>query len=40
MSFGVGYIDRRAAGKRQREVPRFGHERLSVFGIVDGEERR
>ena len=33
--FGIGYVNRVLMGSRDRRIGRFGHDRLSVYGIVD-----
>ena len=37
-SFGIGHIEKVLLGGRDERVDRLGHDRLSVFGIIDGEE--
>jgi len=37
-SFGVGHIEKVLTGANDDRIDRLGHHRLSVFGIVDGEE--
>jgi ATP-dependent DNA helicase RecQ len=39
MRFGVGHLAQVLAGKDSEKVRRFGHHRLSVFGIASPEER-
>jgi len=39
-SFGIGHIEKVLTGKADERVERHGHDRLSVFGIVEGEEAR
>ncbi len=38
MSFGIGYIESILLGQSSERSLMNGHEKLSVFGIVDGEE--
>jgi len=39
-SFGFGYLEKVLTGAADERVLQRGHERLSVFGIVEGEEVR
>jgi ATP-dependent DNA helicase RecQ len=39
-SFGVGHLEKVLGGNADERVEKFGHDRLSVFGIVDGDEMR
>jgi len=39
-SFGVGHLEKVLTGGSDERVEKLGHDRLSVFGIVDGEEAR
>jgi ATP-dependent DNA helicase RecQ len=39
-SFGVGYLEKVLIGQADERVLARGHDRLSVFGIVGGEEAR
>jgi len=38
MRFGIGHLTDVLAGRDTEKVRSFGHDRLSVFGIADGEE--
>ncbi len=37
-SFGVGHLEAVLTGRIDEKVSKFGHDQLSVFGIVSGEE--
>ena len=39
MRFGVAHLEAVLAGNDSEKVRQFGHDRLSVFGIMDGEEQ-
>ncbi|MBW8754078.1 MAG: DNA helicase RecQ [Sphingomonadales bacterium] len=39
-SFGFGYLEKVLTGQADERAVQRGHDRLSVFGIVDGEEAR
>jgi ATP-dependent DNA helicase RecQ len=39
-SFGMGHLEKVLTGQADERVLQRGHERLSVFGIVDGDEAR
>jgi ATP-dependent DNA helicase RecQ len=39
-SFGAGHVEAVLTGKRDERVAARGHDKLSVFGIVEGEEAR
>jgi ATP-dependent DNA helicase RecQ len=39
-SFGVGYLEKLLTGSADERILARGHERLSVFGIVDADEAR
>jgi ATP-dependent DNA helicase RecQ len=39
-SFGAGHLEKVLTGHTDERVAKFGHDRLTVFGIVDGEEAR
>ncbi|WP_188235992.1 DNA helicase RecQ [Sphingopyxis sp. LK2115] len=39
-SFGAGHVEAVLTGKRDARVVSRGHDKLSVFGIVEGEEAR
>ena len=39
-SFGIGHVERVLTGARDERIDRLGHDQLSVFGIVAGEEAR
>ncbi len=39
-SFGIGHIEAVLTGKRDERIIARGHDALSVFGIVEGEEMR
>ncbi|KRA80399.1 DNA helicase RecQ [Altererythrobacter sp. Root672] len=39
-SFGFGYLQKVLTGNADERVTQRGHDRLSVFGIVDGDEAR
>ena len=39
-SFGLGHVQKVLTGSRDERVLQRGHDSLSVFGIVDGEEAR
>lgn len=39
-SFGIGHIEKVLVGGTDERVERLGHDRLSVFGIVGGDEAR
>ena len=37
--FGIGYVNRVLLGSRDKRIRAFGHDRLSVYGIVDDYDR-
>jgi ATP-dependent DNA helicase RecQ len=39
-TFGLGHVEKVLTGSEDERVRRLGHDRLSVFGIVAGEEAR
>jgi ATP-dependent DNA helicase RecQ len=39
-SFGLGHVEKVLTGGTDERVARLGHDRLSVFGIVEGDEAR
>lgn len=39
-SYGAGHVEAVLTGRRDERVEARGHDRLSVFGIVEGEEAR
>jgi ATP-dependent DNA helicase RecQ len=39
-SFGIGHVEKVLTGADDERVAKLGHDRLSVFGIVTGEEAR
>ena len=38
--FGVGHLEKVLTGSGDERISKFGHDQLSVFGIVDAEEAR
>jgi ATP-dependent DNA helicase RecQ len=36
--FGVGHLEKVLAGARDERIDKWGHDRLSVFGVADAEE--
>ncbi|OQW44990.1 MAG: ATP-dependent DNA helicase RecQ [Proteobacteria bacterium SG_bin6] len=39
-SFGVGHLEKVLTGARDERIEKFGHDALSVFGIVEGEQAK